>query len=121
MQALKGGVVTCTSVMANGAAAAEAIQMARDEGLLHLVGLHLNLTEGRPVSDPQRVSSLLLKEGQSQPGTGLKGGPLLLGKMGYRAACASGAICPEEVAEEARAQLRWFKEHVGRMPHFVDG
>ena len=46
VQAIKGGVVTCTSVMANGAAATEAIQLARDHGLLHVVGLHLNLTEG---------------------------------------------------------------------------
>lgn len=119
--ALKGGVVTCTSVMANGDAAIEAIEMAREHGLLHLVGLHLNLTEGRPVSDPSRVPSLLLEEGETQPGTGLKGGPLLRGKMGYRTACASGVIRAEDAAEEARAQLRWFEKHVGRMPHFVDG
>jgi len=64
---------------------------------------------------------LLLEEGETQSGTELKGGPLLRGKMGYRTACASGAIRAEEVAEEARAQLRWFEKHVGRMPHFVDG
>ena len=119
--ALKGGVVTCTSVMANGDAAVEAIEMAREHGLLHLVGLHLNLTEGRPVSDPSRVPSLLLEEGETQSGTELKGGPLLRGKMGYRTACASGAIRAEDAAEEALAQLRWFEKHVGRMPHFVDG
>ena len=116
IKALKSGVVTATSVMANGDAAAEAIEMARVSGFLEVVGLHLNLTEGHPVSDPRDVPSLLLKESETQPGTGLKGGALLRGKMGYRAACASGVISPEEAAAEARAQLVWFQRQVAENP-----
>jgi predicted glycoside hydrolase/deacetylase ChbG (UPF0249 family) len=116
IKALKSGVVTATSVMANGDAAAEAIEMARVSGFLEVVGLHLNLTEGHPVSDPRDVPSLLLKESETQPGTGLKGGALLRGKMGYRAACASGVISPEEAAAEARAQLAWFQRQVAENP-----
>ena len=122
IRALQSGVVTSTSVMANGDAAVEAIELARSNGLLGAVGLHLNLTEGRPLSQPQDVPSLLLQGGEvHQPGTGLKGGPLLRGKFGYRAACGSGEVKAAEVAAEARAQLAWFERHVGWMPHFVDG
>merc|ERR1740115_381296 len=122
IQALKSGVVTSTSVMANGDAAVEAIEMARANGLLGVVGLHLNLTEGRPLSRPQDIPSLLLQRGEThQPGTGLKGGTLLRGKMGYRNACGSGELKAAEAATEARAQLAWFEKHVGCMPRFVDG
>ena len=122
IQALKSGVVTSTSVMANGDAAVEAIEMARANGLLGVVGLHLNLTEGRPLSRPQDIPSLLLQRGEThQPGTGLSGGALLRGKMGYRNACVSGEVKAAEAATEARAQLAWFEKHVGCMPHFVDG
>jgi predicted glycoside hydrolase/deacetylase ChbG (UPF0249 family) len=122
IRALKSGVVTSTSVMANGDAAVEAIEMARANGLLGVVGLHLNLTEGRPLSRPQDIPSLLLQRGEShQPGTGLKGGALLRGKMGYRNACGNGEVKAAEAATEARAQLAWFEKHVGCMPRFVDG
>ena len=122
IRALKSGVVTSTSVMANGDAAVEAIEMARANGLLGVVGLHLNLTEGRPLSQPQDIPSLLLQRGEThQPGTGLKGGTLLRGKMGYRKACGSGEVKAAEAATEARAQLAWFEKHVGCMPRFVDG
>ena len=77
IRALKNGVVTNTSVMANGDAAVEAIEMARANGLIGVVGLHLNLTEGRPLSWPQDIPSLLLQRGEThQPGTGLSGGAL---------------------------------------------
>ena len=122
IRALKSGVVTNTSVMANGDAAVEAIEMARANGLIGVVGLHLNLTEGRPLSRPQDIPSLLLQRGEThQPGTGLSGGALLRGKMGYRNACVSGEVKAAEAATEARAQLAWFEKHVGCMPHFVDG
>ena len=46
---MEAGVVTLASVMVNGAAAEAGIQLARERGFLGRLGLHLNLTEGRPL------------------------------------------------------------------------
>ena len=48
LHAMEAGVVTLASVMVNGAAAEAGIQLARERGFLGRLGLHLNLTEGRP-------------------------------------------------------------------------
>ena len=61
---MRTGVVTCTSIMANGSARYEAIRAARAAGIsLSRVGLHLNLTEGRPLSPPGSVPSLTGPDG----------------------------------------------------------
>ena len=60
--------MTHTSVMANGLVAAEALELARQHGLLDSVGLHLNLTEGRCVAPAEHVPSLLLQEPEGEAG-----------------------------------------------------
>ena len=111
IHAIKHGAVTYTAVVANGSAAIESIALLRAEGLLGRVGLHLNLTEGRPLSDPGRVPSLLCPDG----------GGLLRGKRGLREACAAGLVRPDEAVEEAEAQIRWFRAHVGETPTHING
>lgn len=69
------------------------------------VGLHLNLTEGRPLSSD--VPSLV------DPQTGL-----MRGKMGVR---HESAPAEEDVRREVLAQLRLFEERFGRLPAHVDG
>jgi hopanoid biosynthesis associated protein HpnK len=56
------GIVTAASLMANGLAFESAVALARANPGLD-VGLHLNLTEGRPVSDPADVPSLATSRG----------------------------------------------------------
>lgn len=55
------GTVTSTTVMVNMPYAEEATQLLEIPNIS--VGLHFNLTEGKPVSDPNKVKSLIDKNG----------------------------------------------------------
>jgi len=54
----QAGSVTSTTLMANGEAFAEAVALAKDNPGLG-VGLHFNLSWGRPVSEPARIPALV--------------------------------------------------------------
>lgn len=85
ISAMVDGCVSHASVMANGPVAAEAIVLAREAGVIDRVGLHVNLTEGRPLARAADVKSLLLPRGITQPGTRMTGpGPLFRGKFGLK-------------------------------------
>jgi len=58
VQAHTDGVLTSATIMANMSAAEEAVKMARKLPTLG-VGVHLNLTEGRPLSKEADVQTLL--------------------------------------------------------------
>ena len=118
IKAMEEGVVTHASLMANGLAAEEAVALARERGLLDRLSLHLNLTEGHPLLG-RHVPSLL--SDAPKPCISCCGGEQLRGKLGFREACESGELCAAEAAAEARAQLRWFHERVGRPAYRVDG
>ncbi|CAH1233785.1 YDJC [Branchiostoma lanceolatum] len=102
------GDVTTASLMANTDAAEDAIKLAR----LHSIplGLHLNLTEGRPVSNRQRAESSLVD-----------GGGWFHGKLGVRKTAYSGGLNTTEVRDEVEAQLRWFVDLLGKPPTHIDG
>ena len=125
LYAMTRGAVTHTSLLANGPAALEGLRMMRRAGLLHRVGLHLNLTEGRPVSRPEDIPSLLQQPEDSErskfdDSSGKE--RLFLGKARFVAACAAGTVVPEEAAAEAAAQLDFFRRHsAGHDPYHVDG
>jgi predicted glycoside hydrolase/deacetylase ChbG (UPF0249 family) len=57
-EAHRNGIVTSASLLANGAAFASAVEMARHTPGLG-VGVHLNLSEGAPVSGPGAVPRLV--------------------------------------------------------------
>lgn len=59
----KAGVVNSTTLMVGAAAAVEAARLANGNPRLG-VGLHLNLTVGKPVSPPDRVPSLVNRRGE---------------------------------------------------------
>jgi len=62
VEACTRGIVTSTSLLANGAAFEDAVEQAgRTPGLD--VGFHLNLAEGRPLSRPDRVPHLVGPQG----------------------------------------------------------
>lgn len=97
------GNITAASLIVNGPTATAASERARLVGLP--IGLHLNLTEGEPLT------------------TGLAGAD---GKMAYKmefrrlAHCASKSFL-EAVDEEVAAQLERFKALTGAYPKHVDG
>jgi hopanoid biosynthesis associated protein HpnK len=58
----RNGIVTSTTLMANGAAFENATGRARTERNLG-IGIHLNLSEGTPISDPSQLGSLINERG----------------------------------------------------------
>jgi hopanoid biosynthesis associated protein HpnK len=87
------GIVTSTTLMANMPAFAEAVELARAQPRLG-VGLHFNITQGRPVAAPSKVPSLLNAAGEFL-GTSTK-----LARRSWL-----GQLNPEDVRRELCAQL----------------
>jgi hopanoid biosynthesis associated protein HpnK len=62
IRAHRDGILTGTSLMVTGTAAAEAVRLAREHPRL-AVGLHLVLAQGRPAAPADEVASLLVAGG----------------------------------------------------------
>jgi len=92
--AFQAGVVTATAIMANGGAADEASQLARAHPSL-AVGLHINLTEGRPLRPPARVHSLVDHHG------------FFRHKNAFFSRCLAGMVQGYQVRDEILAQIEW--------------
>jgi len=99
------GAVSQASLLVNGISAACAARQARARGLS--LGLHLNLTEGRPCS--------------ASPRTLVGADGLLRGKFGFRLALAAEQIDLGEVVGETTAQLAAFERLCGHPASHVDG
>ena len=50
-QAFKKGLITDTTMMATGEYFDEAIELAKEQGFIDKIGIHLNLTEGEPLTE----------------------------------------------------------------------
>ena len=107
-EAHRRGLVTSTSLLANGTAFESALQVARANPELG-VGVHLNLSDGPPTSPADAVRGLLNSAGN------LEGGPesLLL-------RIAARSLPAEEVEREWDAQIRKVRE-AGIEPTHLDG
>jgi len=93
VRAHKTGIVTSTTIMANGEAFEDAVELARENPRLG-VGCHLAVVGGRPVSSPSEVPSLL-DVGGALPATLTQ----LMIKL------ARGTVPIDEIAREFRSQL----------------
>ena len=107
MRAFKTGIVTSTTIMANGEAFDDAVELALANPGLG-VGCHLAVVGGLPVSPPADVSSLVDSSG-FLPGTLTR----LLFKL------ARGSVPTEELMREFRAQLERVAQ-AGIRPTHVD-
>lgn len=99
------GAVTSTTLMANMSAAEQAAQLARSRPRLS-VGLHFNLTQGRPLSSPDVVPSLVGGDGRFLERSFLIR-RILMARVRY-----------EEVRVELKAQCRRMSEFGLRPSHF---
>ncbi|GAB6098682.1 chitin disaccharide deacetylase [Halanaerocella petrolearia] len=63
IKAIKDGVVTSTTLMINMPYAQKAISLVKQNDL-KCIGLHLSLTCGRPISNIEKVESLITDEGE---------------------------------------------------------
>jgi predicted glycoside hydrolase/deacetylase ChbG (UPF0249 family) len=64
----RNGIVTSATILANGAAFASAVELVKATPSLG-VGVHLNLSDGRPVSPPASVASLVNPRGEFAGGS----------------------------------------------------
>lgn len=74
------------------------------------IGLHFNITEGKPISPPCILPTLL------QPQTGE-----FRGKFEVKECLKRGEINLEEITIELEAQIKKFEELVGKKPTHIDG
>jgi chitin disaccharide deacetylase len=107
-EANRNGIVTSASLLANGAAFALGVELARTSPGLG-VGVHLNLSDGEPVAPRELVTSLVDDKGAFQ------GGPEnLLMRIGRR------RLALEDVEREWDAQIEKVRE-AGITPTHLDG
>ncbi len=99
------GIVTSTTAMINHPEAGPGLDQQQEQAPFLGVGLHLNLTSGRPVSATGEVSSLLV-DGRFHPAPGLA--PFAVGWQ------------PEQIEAELRAQVARFIALAGRPPTHLD-
>ena len=92
LEAHAAGTVTSASLLANAPGFEDAVHRAEEAPGLG-VGLHLNLTEGRPVAPPETIPSLCDATGR------------LHGLAGLVVRVLAGRVPGEEVAAECRAQI----------------
>ncbi len=100
---VSGGRMISTSVVSN-TVAAEDLTCLKQAGPVS-IGLHVNLVEGKPLCDSDRVRSLTDSTG------GFLSLPRLLGRA------FAGRICPEEVAREVNRQLDFLIDHGVSVSH----
>ncbi|CBK22583.2 uncharacterized protein [Blastocystis hominis] len=94
LDCFRRGILTGTSLMVNGKSAESAVQKGKQAGIC--IGLHLNLSEGIPISEPSQIPSLLREE---------NGVVQFLGKEGFIQSVTEGRIVPSEVETELRNQV----------------
>jgi predicted glycoside hydrolase/deacetylase ChbG (UPF0249 family) len=106
LRAHREGIVTSTSVMINKPAAAEAIRLAQHDAPRLGLGLHLNLTSGKPVLPADDIPDLVQADGTfHRP-------PELMPRL--------ATIDMLQVEQELRAQVARFIEQAGRSPDHLD-
>ena len=104
----RNGIVTSASLLANGAAFASGVEIARTTPGLG-VGVHLNLSDGEPVADRELVTTLLNDRGEleNRPET-------LLLRLARR------SVSLNEIEQEWEAQIEKVRG-VGIDPTHLDG
>ncbi len=80
LEAHRSGIVTSTTLMANGAAFVDAVTLAKSAPELG-VGVHLNLTQGASISAPNTVASLVDKNNKMFRQPAVLWGDIALGRL----------------------------------------
>jgi predicted glycoside hydrolase/deacetylase ChbG (UPF0249 family) len=106
LEAHARGVVTSTTALVNTPGAAEALAAARAGAPGLGLGLHVNLSFGRPVLPPETVPSLVADDGDFFSGARLPG--------------AMKRFCADDVRREVTAQFARFTQLAGRPPDHLD-
>ena len=107
----RDGILTCASLMIGAPAAADAVAIAKSDGIP--MGLHLTLVDGRPVLPPVRIPDLVNSRGAFRPGL-----------VGPAVRLAVSARAQRQARAECEAQLEAFVatglplDHLNAHHHF---
>jgi predicted glycoside hydrolase/deacetylase ChbG (UPF0249 family) len=108
VEAHRKGLVTSTTLLANGRAYDSALEVARQNPQLG-IGVHLNLSDGPPTAPAEQVRELLNSAGELDGGA--EGLLLIVARRGLRL---------DEIEQEWDAQIRKIRES-GISPTHLDG
>jgi predicted glycoside hydrolase/deacetylase ChbG (UPF0249 family) len=98
LESVLNGVVSSVSLMVNGPSSKHAVDLMRMNNKLNIIGLHFNITEGFPISDPVHITTLV-EESESSSSF------QFLGKVKFYDALGEGRIDPMHVSKECEAQV----------------
>ena len=102
---IENGIITTTNVMTN----METLENARAlrEKYPHIsIGVHFNVTTGRPVSDPKDIPSLLAPDGT------------FWNLSTFKKRYSKGLIVPKELEKELETQYTLFEETCGKADYW---
>lgn len=102
---VKSGKVQTVGLMVNLPYSKHGFELLQD--MDSCLGLHVNISSGRPISDANRVSSLVDSDGLFKP------------SKEYNQA-THDFINYDEVYEEVEAQYHFFKKLTGKSPEYID-
>lgn len=117
VKAYRDGIVTALSLMSNMEAAPHGVALAKKEAPDANLTLHINFVQGRPVSRPEDVSSLVDENGMFYRSYQWKEG----GFGGKKKCVGDVVVKAEDCARETEAQLERFKELTGSYPNHFEG
>lgn len=63
-QAFREGLITDTTMMATGEYFDEAVELAKEQGFIDKIGIHLNLTEGEPLTEDIKSCPRFVTDGR---------------------------------------------------------
>lgn len=104
-KAVKEGIIRSVGLMPNMEAAEHGVGLLK--GVPVCYGQHTNICEGRPLTDPARIPSLVQADGRFRD------------KSEYRQA-KQDIVALDEVILEIEAQYERFVELVGDKPHYLE-
>ena len=117
LKAYKEGIVTVLSLMSNMEAAPHAVTLAKQEAPGANLTLHINFVQGRPVSRPEEVPSMVDENGMFYRSYQWK-----CGGINNDGKCTGDVVVsPEDCTRETIAQLERFKELTGSYPNHYEG
>lgn len=103
---VRDGLIRSVGIMTNMEAAAHGVRLL--EGLEVCYGQHTNICNGRPLTDPALIPSLVGENGEFRTSADYRG-------------AEEDFVVLDEVILEIEAQYRRFKELTGREPQYFEG
>ena len=104
IECFRAGSITSATLMVNTAGTSEAVSLARECPELG-VGFHFNLTQGKPIADPERIPTLVDTNGSFYP------------RHEFEKKAVAGKIDGRDVEKEFIEQMKTFRNYALNATH----